>query len=111
MYDYFKSCCDFEPSEVDDLNSMIDENINVTLATIRKHCSGFTDWTMGLGYEKDSRKGLTIANDWAVSYHRSKYKGQRCYYVRWSAIEYIWLQGDPAYHLDRLRGRETLAAV
>ncbi len=90
-YQYFKSCVDHSPGEVPALSAMVDDAIDVTLATIRKHCGGFNAWAMVMGYAKTRREGLVIADDWAVSYHRSKYNGKRCYYVRWSAIEYIWL--------------------
>ena len=70
---------------------MVDEAIDITLCTFRKHCVGFAEIATQLGYAQDSRKGLTIAQDWHVSYHRSKYNGERCYFLQWSGIEYIWL--------------------
>jgi hypothetical protein len=92
MLDYFKSCVDCEtPAEVDNLTTMIEDATDVTIATIRKHCAGFTDWAAGIGYETNRRRGLVIEDDYHVSYHRSKYNGERCYYVRWSAIEFIWM--------------------
>jgi hypothetical protein len=91
QYHYFKTCVDHSQEEVPALCAMIDEAIDISLRTFRKHCIGFAEIAKQLGYERDSRKGLTIANDWHVSYHRSKYNGKRCYYLRWSAIEHIWL--------------------
>lgn len=35
---------------------------------------------------------LHIKNDYAVSFHRSMFDGERCYYIRHSAIEYIFTQ-------------------
>lgn len=36
---------------------------------------------------------LTLRRDWHVSYHRSRYRGRACYYVRHSAIEYVFVEG------------------
>lgn len=43
-----------------------------------------------LGYEQHPRRGLTMAADWAVSYHRGQLHGQPAYYFRHSAIEYVF---------------------
>lgn len=42
------------------------------------------------GYESHPKRGLTMANDWSVSYHRSTFRGRPCVYFRWSAIEHIF---------------------
>lgn len=89
--EYFKSCVDHEPDEVATLVAMIENATPVTLATMRRNCIGLDAWAKAQGYESDKRRGLTLANDWHVSYHRSTYDGQRCYFVRWSGIEFIWL--------------------
>ena len=89
-YHYYKSCVDHAPHEVEALDGMIEKAKNITLDTMRKHCEGFAEIAQSLGYERDSRKGLTIRNDYHVSYHRSEYLGVRCYFMCWSAIEYIW---------------------
>ena len=46
-----------------------------------------------LGYAlPTARNGeLTMARDWHVSYHKSVYRGRRCVYFRWSAIEHIFV--------------------
>jgi len=43
-----------------------------------------------LGYARNSRSGLSMARDWAVSYHKSKLHGETVYYIRHSAIEYVF---------------------
>jgi hypothetical protein len=43
-----------------------------------------------LGYESHYKQGLTMAADWAVSYHSSKLFGSRVYYFRYSSIEYVF---------------------
>jgi len=72
--------------------AMVDAAISITYRTMLKHCPGLLDWAESVGYERDSRSGLTLKDDWHVSYHRSRYRGKRCYYVRWSGIEHIFLE-------------------
>lgn len=49
----------------------------------------FYDW-------KGYGNGLHIKDDYAVSFHRSKYNGQRCYYIQHSAFEYIFMAQNEA---------------
>jgi hypothetical protein len=84
----YTTCC--VNAQGEDITAMVDVERKVTLATIRRHCAGFADWCEQMGYE---RGGLTIGHDWAVSYYRSIYRGEPCYFVRHSAIEYIWTPG------------------
>lgn len=71
---------------------MVDQALDVTYETLQSHCIGLDQWAKQMGYESTSRVGLTLKDDFAVSYHRSEYNGRRCYYVRHSAIEYIWTE-------------------
>jgi len=43
-----------------------------------------------MGYERDPRRGLTMANDYHVSYHKSTLLGCPVIYFVWSAIEYVF---------------------
>lgn len=43
-----------------------------------------------LGYERNARHGLTMAQDGYVTYHLSEYRGRSCAYFRHSAIEFIF---------------------
>jgi hypothetical protein len=66
---------------------------DVTYETMLRHCD-LLSWATEHNYDsrsnaKDSH-GLTLRNDWAVSYHRSVFQGQPCYFLVWSAIEFIW---------------------
>ena len=45
-----------------------------------------------LSYESHPSRGLTMAGDWHVSYHRSRFRGRLCYYFTHSAIEYIFTE-------------------
>jgi hypothetical protein len=71
---------------------MVDKSREVSLSTIKKHCQRVNEWAESLGYETDSRRGLTLENDGMVTYHKSFYNGKPCYYIKWSAIEYIWIK-------------------
>ena len=42
-----------------------------------------------LGYSKNGN-GLALTKDWAVGFHRSTYRGVRCYYMQHSRIEYVY---------------------
>lgn len=89
-YEYLTSCVD---STADAINAMVVRAIDVTYRTMLLRCPGLLDWAESVGYERDGRSGgLTLERDWAVSFHRSKYRGKRCYYVRWSAIEHIFVE-------------------
>lgn len=44
-----------------------------------------------LGVEYGKGTGLTLKDDWSVSYHKSTFKGKQCYYMTHSAIEFIFL--------------------
>lgn len=44
-----------------------------------------------MGYASHYTRGLTMAGDWHVSYHRGKFRGRQCYYFNHSSIEYIFL--------------------
>ena len=45
-----------------------------------------------LGYARSTARNgeLTMARDWHVSYHRSRWHGRPCVYFVWSAIEHIF---------------------
>ena len=71
---------------------MIDRAIDVSYETFMKHVS--RDEVLALFPDYDwgkAPKDLTLKKDYAVSFHRSKWSGKRCYYIRHSAIEYIFM--------------------
>ena len=74
----------------DDISQMMDEAVPITYRTFRRHCD-IQDWLSDKVYTRNSNQGITLANDWAVSYFKSRYRGQTCYVLSWSSIEYIWL--------------------
>jgi len=90
-YRYLRNCTSFSRADVKHLEEMIDNARDVTYATFFRHCS-WREACALFGCYGHYKQGLTLKQDWAVSYHRSKYKGRRCYYLRHSAIEYIFCQ-------------------
>ncbi len=75
-----------------DIRDMVDESLTITRKTFLQHVDYETvmkDIEEQLGYVT-SGPGLHMAGDWAVSYYRSFYRGERCYYFDWSSIEYIF---------------------
>jgi hypothetical protein len=95
-YRYYKSCVDFsvaEASKPDGLLSMIDNNIEITRETFLSKVDRdeFEELSTRLGYSLHPKCGLTMKNDFHVTYHRSQFRGKRVYYFRHSAIEYIFI--------------------
>jgi hypothetical protein len=90
---FFSNCVNWPEKLVDELREMIDRNITITRRTFLRHVDKATlaEIEKSLGYE---RRSLTMAKDWAVSYHRSEVFGVRCYYFRWSAIEYVFVDRE-----------------
>ena len=89
IYVYYRSCIEFE-KDVDDLHEMIENNLEITYNTFIKYVPFKELFKMFPQYLL--RGGLHIKDDYAVSFHRSKIKNVKCYYVRHSMIEYIWIQ-------------------
>jgi len=94
MYYFHRSCVDWPRPEVKYLSQMIDDNIDITRSTFMSHVSkdDMDYLEQQLGYAKRKSDGLTMKDDWHVSYHRSKLKGERVYYFRHSAIEYVFVE-------------------
>jgi len=71
---------------------MVDAAIEVSRRTFLKHVDheSLRELAASMGYADHPSRGLTLAGDWHVTYHRSKFRGRRCYYLRHSAIEYIF---------------------
>ena len=87
---HYATCC--VESDGESITAMADAARDITYRTALKHMTGLLEWARARGYEPRA-PGLTLKNDWSVSYHKSFYQGRRCYYLVWSHIEYIWLQG------------------
>ena len=71
------------------IHEMRDSARPVTLATVRRHCD-LREWEHSMGYR---RGDLTLKDDWAVSFFKSRYDGRPCYYIVHSAIEHVFVEG------------------
>lgn len=73
-----------------DINAMRDKARPITYRTMRQHCGDLKQVAMSLGYEHNTRKGLTLKEDGYVRYYKSTYLSRPCYFLEWSGIEHIW---------------------
>jgi hypothetical protein len=95
-FTYWRCCGDFhDHEEVKALGQMVEAAKDVTYRTMLSRCREMLTWARRQGYDLDRRRGLTLSNDPTVSYHKSKFNGQPCYFLRWSAIEFIWVKEIP----------------
>jgi hypothetical protein len=93
-YQFFCNCVSW-PERAEKgggLSDMIQDAIDITRATFLKHVhrDHLRELEDACGYDDHPSKGLTMAGDYHVSYHRSKLHGRRVYYFRWSGIEYVF---------------------
>jgi len=72
------------------ISNMKEQSKSIAYKTFFKRVN-HTQVSRMLGYDLRPSHGLTIKNDCHVSYSKSKYLGESCYYVTWSAIEYIFI--------------------
>lgn len=92
---HFETCCVYSTAEL--INDMVDRAIDITWKTFCKHVGVdsvrdlFPDYSYTCG-ERKTTCGFHIKDDWAVSFHRSKYNGKKCYYLVHSGIEYIFTE-------------------
>ena len=95
-YHFHRNCVNTPRADVPALGQMIDDAIDITRQTFLQHVDReeLAEIEQNMGYAAHPLQGLTMAADWHVSYHRSKWKGKRCYYFRHSAIEYYFLNGN-----------------
>lgn len=89
---FFSDCVGWPRDQVDDLNDMINAGKEISRATFLKyvHPEEMRNIERELGYERDPRVGLTMANDFHVAYYRSTVRGCPAVYFVWSAIEYVF---------------------
>ena len=88
-FQYLTSCVN---STANDINKMVDNAIDITYDTFAKYVD-VREVSTQFGYELNKSRGLTLKEDWAVSFHKSTYCKHPCYYMRHSSIEYIYVKG------------------
>lgn len=91
---FFTSCVN---STADAINEMTEKAREISYETFMSHVDRDEvknifpnyDWSVG-PKRKYGLYPFRLKNDYAVSFHRSKYKGMPCVYIRHSSIEYIF---------------------
>lgn len=104
---FFSDCVNWPEGQVDDLKAMIYASETISRTTFLKSVDPgeMKDIEQQLGYERDPRRGLTMAKDWHVTYYRSTLRGCPAVYFKWSAIEHVFTD------LDCIRPPETMGAA
>ncbi len=94
-YRFYNSCIGWPRGDVHTeggLCDMVADSRMVCRRTMLSHIG--KDKMLGFermaGYARHWKQGLTMSQDWYVTYHRSKLHGRRVYYIRHSAIEYVF---------------------
>jgi hypothetical protein len=87
-YTYETNCVD---AKGEDIEKMVDLSTEITWDEFKKNVSiDEIKYLFGGVYDYGGGSGLKIQNDYAVSFHKSKYRGKPCYYIDHSSIEYIF---------------------
>jgi uncharacterized protein (UPF0212 family) len=97
MFRFLNNCVGTLEADVVDLNRMIEDATDITRTTFLKRVDreDLHQLESDLGYERHAKRGLTMNADWHVSYHKSHWKGELCYFFRHSHIEYYFTKGKP----------------
>jgi hypothetical protein len=86
---YLHSCIE---STAADIDAMTENARPITLKTFLHRCQARA-LLHNLGYSVGRHtRGMRIQHDYAVSFYKSTYRGQSCYYMDHSHIEYIFTE-------------------
>ena len=93
-YRFYSTCVAWPRRKMPDLIDMLNRSQDITRKTFIKHVSHDDMCLLAvlLGYSRHHKQGLTLKQDWHVSYHRSMLNGNRVYYFKRSGIEYVFTQ-------------------
>jgi hypothetical protein len=94
-YRFHSSCVQWDREDLDTLHALIENAQDISRRTFLQHVDrgDLRNCEDELSYERHPRRGLTMAEDWHVSYHRSHCERfGRVYYFRHSAIEYVFVR-------------------
>ena len=99
---HYETCCVHSTAKL--ITEMVDRAREVTWRTFRKHVpldeikQAFPSYSYRRERYNPDTGELTapmhIKDDYAVSFWKSRYDGQPCYYLVHSSIEYIWTADD-----------------
>lgn len=87
---YHRSCVEHNDTNVHLLHEMVENAKEISWKTFSRNCI-WQPVAKSLHYAIGSSKGLHLKDDWHVSFYKSKYNNKVCYYMKHSAIEYIFI--------------------
>ena len=87
-YQYLTCCVNIGQRDLEKLETMIDKGRQIKPDTFFKYVD-FEELSKMMGYPESGN--LTLKNDYAVSFYKSKWDKKICYYMNHSAIEYIFV--------------------
>lgn len=93
---FLSDCVSWPRNRVRELCDMIQSNRRISRRTFMANVdtTQLREIERQLGYESHHSQGLVMANDYCVSYHKSKLAGKTVYYFCHSAIEYVFASGQ-----------------
>lgn len=99
MFKFYNSCVSWPQNDVQEkggLTDLVDKATEVTLETFLKYVERdeLAEIEEQLGYCRNAKHGLTMANDWHVTYQKSKHHGECVYFFTHSAIEYVFKKAE-----------------
>lgn len=89
MKRYFSNCVNWNPTDVDGLIDMVNSSREITRETFLRNVfkKDRKELEISLGYDNQ----FHIKNDYHVRYYKSKLHNKVAYYLRHSAIEYVFI--------------------
>jgi hypothetical protein len=94
-YQYLRCCVDFDDSNVQYLEDMIEHGREISYGTLVKAVGISVVAEAFPDYDWSRRpRDLTLKRDYHVRYYKSRYRDTPCYYIVHSAIEYIFVPNN-----------------
>lgn len=75
-----------------DIQEMVDKARDISFRTFFRYVD-LKDIQEAFGYHRD---WLLLRDDYHVTYHKGNYRGVPCYFMKHSAIEYVYVHPDHA---------------
>ena len=88
-YNYYSNCVSYP--NLEELHCIVDNLKSITYKTLVKHVDVKEIQSIFPFYFTNKNQGLTLKNDWSVTYHKSKdLNNETVYIICHSAIEYVF---------------------
>ena len=102
MLVFYSDCVSWPRKHLSDLEALIDKGRDISVRTFKDRIGNgaFRDLAESLGYDTGrSRGGIRLEDDCHVAFRKAPFRGGVCYYLVWSAIEYVFVPEELAYYL------------